>query len=63
MAGVFGAASTTDEVLRDVSLNGRRILVTGVSAGIGVENRSQSGRTRRPGGRCRTQPGQGQGGD
>ncbi len=37
MAGAFGAASTTDEVLRDVSLNGRRILVTGVSAGIGVE--------------------------
>ncbi len=37
MAGAFGAASTTDEVLRDVDLNGRRILVTGVSAGIGVE--------------------------
>lgn len=37
MTRVFGAASTTDEVLRDVDLNGRRILVTGVSAGIGVE--------------------------
>ncbi len=37
MAGDFGAASTTDEVLRDVDLSGRRILVTGVSAGIGVE--------------------------
>ncbi len=37
MAGVFGAASTTDEILRDVDLNGRRVLVTGVSVGIGVE--------------------------
>ena len=37
MAEVFGAASTTDEVLRGVDLNGRRILVTGISAGVGVE--------------------------
>ncbi len=37
MAEVFGATSTADEVLRDVDLNGKRILVTGVSAGIGVE--------------------------
>ena len=34
---VFGATSTTDEVLSGVNLQGKRILVTGVSAGIGVE--------------------------
>src|ERR1700719_4871869 len=33
----FGATSTTDEVLSGVNLKGKRILVTGVSAGIGVE--------------------------
>jgi NAD(P)-dependent dehydrogenase (short-subunit alcohol dehydrogenase family) len=33
----FGHASTTDEVLAGVSLKGKRILVTGVSAGLGVE--------------------------
>jgi NAD(P)-dependent dehydrogenase (short-subunit alcohol dehydrogenase family) len=37
MAGTFGAASTTDEVLKGVNLAGKRILVTGVSAGLGVE--------------------------
>jgi NAD(P)-dependent dehydrogenase (short-subunit alcohol dehydrogenase family) len=37
MANVFGATSTTDEVLSGVNLHGKRILVTGVSAGIGVE--------------------------
>ena len=37
MAGKFGAASTTDEVLSGISLHDKRILVTGVSAGIGVE--------------------------
>jgi NAD(P)-dependent dehydrogenase (short-subunit alcohol dehydrogenase family) len=37
MAGPFGATSTTDEVLDGVNLSGKRILVTGVSAGIGVE--------------------------
>jgi NAD(P)-dependent dehydrogenase (short-subunit alcohol dehydrogenase family) len=37
MATVFGATSTTDEVLSGVDLHGRRILVTGVSAGLGVE--------------------------
>ena len=37
MANVFGATSTTDEVLAGVKLHGKRILVTGVSAGIGVE--------------------------
>src|SRR5260370_16568357 len=37
MGNVFGASSTTDEVLCGVNLQGKRILVTGVSAGIGVE--------------------------
>ncbi|HEX5262672.1 MAG TPA: SDR family NAD(P)-dependent oxidoreductase [Phenylobacterium sp.] len=37
MAGPFGAESTTDEVLKGVDLSGKRILVTGVSAGLGVE--------------------------
>ena len=33
----FGATSTTDEVLAGVNLKGKRIFVTGVSAGLGVE--------------------------
>jgi NAD(P)-dependent dehydrogenase (short-subunit alcohol dehydrogenase family) len=33
----FGAKSTTDEVLDGVNLSGKRVLVTGVSAGLGVE--------------------------
>src|SRR6201993_3172258 len=33
----FGATSTTDDVLSGVNLKGKRIFVTGVSAGIGVE--------------------------
>jgi NAD(P)-dependent dehydrogenase (short-subunit alcohol dehydrogenase family) len=33
----FGAQSTTDEVLAGIDLAGKRILVTGVSAGLGVE--------------------------
>jgi NAD(P)-dependent dehydrogenase (short-subunit alcohol dehydrogenase family) len=33
----FGAKTTTEDVLAGVSLKGRRILVTGVSAGLGVE--------------------------
>ena len=37
MGNSFGATSTTDEVLQGISLTGRRILVTGVSAGLGVE--------------------------
>jgi NAD(P)-dependent dehydrogenase (short-subunit alcohol dehydrogenase family) len=37
MTNVFGATSTTDEVLSGVNLHGKRILVTGVSAGLGVE--------------------------
>jgi len=37
MVDVFGATSTTEDVLSGVNLPGKRILVTGVSAGIGVE--------------------------
>jgi NAD(P)-dependent dehydrogenase (short-subunit alcohol dehydrogenase family) len=33
----FGATSTTDEVLSGMNLQGKRILVTGASAGLGVE--------------------------
>jgi NAD(P)-dependent dehydrogenase (short-subunit alcohol dehydrogenase family) len=33
----LGATSTTDDVLSDINLQGKRILVTGVSAGLGVE--------------------------
>lgn len=37
MTNQFGAKSTTDEVLQGVDLTGKRALVTGVSAGLGVE--------------------------
>src|SRR5215470_5332272 len=37
MTKSFGATSTTDEVLAGVDLSGKRALVTGVSAGLGVE--------------------------
>jgi NAD(P)-dependent dehydrogenase (short-subunit alcohol dehydrogenase family) len=37
MASTFGAQSTTDEVLDGIDLHGKRILVTGASAGLGVE--------------------------
>src|SRR6201985_659098 len=37
IANTFGATSTTEEVLSGIDLRGKRILVTGVSAGIGVE--------------------------
>jgi len=37
MAKVFGATSTTEDVLEGVNLAGKRILVTGVSAGLGVQ--------------------------
>jgi NAD(P)-dependent dehydrogenase (short-subunit alcohol dehydrogenase family) len=33
----FGYHSTTDEVLAGIDLSGKRVLVTGVSAGLGVE--------------------------
>jgi NAD(P)-dependent dehydrogenase (short-subunit alcohol dehydrogenase family) len=37
MVEVFGATSTTEDVLSGINLRGKRILVTGVSAGLGVE--------------------------
>ena len=37
MTQQFGSESTTDEVLRASDLRGRRVLVTGVSSGLGVE--------------------------
>jgi NAD(P)-dependent dehydrogenase (short-subunit alcohol dehydrogenase family) len=37
MSRTFGAESTTDDVLQGIDLSGKRILVTGVSAGLGVE--------------------------
>lgn len=37
MSNSFGATSTTDDVLAGVDLTGKRVLVTGVSAGLGVE--------------------------
>src|SRR5712672_3580889 len=37
MVDVFGATSTTEDVISGVNLHGKRILVTGVSAGLGVE--------------------------
>lgn len=37
MTNGFGATSTTEDVLAGINLHGKRILVTGVSAGIGVE--------------------------
>ena len=37
MVQVFGATSTTEDVLSGINLHGKRILVTGVSAGLGVE--------------------------
>jgi NAD(P)-dependent dehydrogenase (short-subunit alcohol dehydrogenase family) len=35
--GKFGATSTTEDVLSGIDLRGKRILVTGVSAGLGIE--------------------------
>jgi len=37
MAKIFGETSTTDAVLSGVNLRGKRVLVTGVSSGLGVE--------------------------
>ena len=37
MTKKFDALSTTDDVLEGVDLSGKRVLVTGVSAGLGVE--------------------------
>jgi len=37
MSAQFGAETTTDDVLSGIDLSGKRVLVTGVSAGLGVE--------------------------
>jgi NAD(P)-dependent dehydrogenase (short-subunit alcohol dehydrogenase family) len=37
MTNVFDATSTTDQVLTGIDLTGKRVLITGVSAGLGVE--------------------------
>jgi hypothetical protein len=37
---VLGPTSTTEDVLAGIDLQGKRILVTGVSAGLGVETAS-----------------------
>ncbi|MGO4441143.1 SDR family NAD(P)-dependent oxidoreductase [Rhizobium sp. RAF56] len=37
MTNLFGAKSTTEDVLSGIELGGKRVLVTGVSAGLGVE--------------------------
>src|SRR6201992_4158560 len=37
MATRVGAKSTTEDVLAGIELKGKRILLTGVSAGLGVE--------------------------
>ncbi|MEZ5946001.1 MAG: SDR family NAD(P)-dependent oxidoreductase [Hyphomonas sp.] len=37
MSPQFGATSTTEDVLAGVDLSGKRVLITGVSAGLGVE--------------------------
>src|ERR1700758_720675 len=37
MTSIFGSTSTTEDVLSGIDLRGKRILVTGVSAGLGVE--------------------------
>ena len=37
MSKIFGSESTTDEVLAGIDLTGKRVLVTGVSAGLGIE--------------------------
>jgi NAD(P)-dependent dehydrogenase (short-subunit alcohol dehydrogenase family) len=37
MTNLLGATSTTEDVLSGIDLRGKRILVTGVSAGLGIE--------------------------
>jgi NAD(P)-dependent dehydrogenase (short-subunit alcohol dehydrogenase family) len=37
MSNLFGSKSTADEVLRGISLTGKRVLITGASSGIGRE--------------------------
>lgn len=34
----FGAKSTSDQVLRDIDLSGKNVLITGANVGIGFES-------------------------
>jgi len=63
MAKIFGATSTTDDVLEGVSLSGKRVLVTGVSAGLGVETARALAAHGAQVGRRGARSGQGQGRD
>ena len=47
MTGFFGFESTTDDVLAGVNLGGKRVLVTGVSAGLVLRRRGPWRRTAR----------------
>ena len=53
MSKTFGAKSTTDEVLEGVDLSGKRVLVTGVSAGLGSRDGAHARGARRAGRRRR----------
>ncbi len=46
MTNSFGATSTTDEVLAGADLSGKRVLVTGVSAGLGRGDGARAGGAR-----------------
>lgn len=37
MTAIFGASTTANDILDGIDLRGRRVLVTGISAGVGVE--------------------------
>lgn len=37
MTAIFGATSTTDDVVAGLDLKGKRVLVTGTSSGLGIE--------------------------
>ena len=63
MAKTLGATSTTDEVLEGVSLSGKRALVTGVSADLGLETARALAAGGSRGGRRSARSQQGRGGD
>jgi hypothetical protein len=48
MAKTFGFESTTDEVLDGVDLSGKRVLITGVSAGLALKRLARSSRMAEP---------------
>jgi hypothetical protein len=53
------ATSTADDVLAGIDFNGKRVLVTGVSAGLGVETARALAAAGSPGGRGSTRSRQG----